>query len=343
VLIDYQNEMFEVIRSETNADLVELHVRLLAKTAKAFGLPIVLSTVGVGFGFNGPTLPSILAELDGIEPIDRSSMNAFEDDAFRAAVEATRGNRGLTTMVDREAAVIIAISYWDELERPSAAELTRARQTAVAAAAGDLAAERYVPALADRASIPAPGSAVRLVRVQIAPSRGAGAVEYLRDEVLSRFRVSDRLSRHVAGLTRHHLRLGFLVHETPLSRHHIYRYLHVCQPVEVDVSLLSVADRLATRGRGSDEAISAHLKLAGQLLAEGLDWAERPPRAPIRGDALAAALNIEPGPQLGAILAELQEAAFAAARPSAGSDRPAPGERAGQRSGPAAGAPSRLP
>ncbi|MDP9256423.1 MAG: isochorismatase family protein [Actinomycetota bacterium] len=93
VLIDFQNEMFEVIRSETSADLVELHVRLLAKTAKAFDVPIVLSTVGVGFGFNGPTLPSILSELDGIEPIDRSSMNAFEDQAFRAAVEATGRKR----------------------------------------------------------------------------------------------------------------------------------------------------------------------------------------------------------------------------------------------------------
>ena len=36
VLIDYQEEMFEAIRSETPADLVELDVRLLAKTAKAF-------------------------------------------------------------------------------------------------------------------------------------------------------------------------------------------------------------------------------------------------------------------------------------------------------------------
>src|ERR1700749_4198544 len=81
VLIDFQNEMFEVIRSETSADLVELHVRLLAKTAKAFGMPIVLSTVGVGFGFNGPTLASIQAELEDLEPIDRSSMNAFEDTA----------------------------------------------------------------------------------------------------------------------------------------------------------------------------------------------------------------------------------------------------------------------
>jgi nicotinamidase-related amidase len=93
VLIDYQNEMFEVIRSETGADLVELNVRLLAKTAKAFDMPIVLSTVGVGYGFNGPTLPSILSELDGVEPIDRSSMNAFEDTAFRQAVKATGRKR----------------------------------------------------------------------------------------------------------------------------------------------------------------------------------------------------------------------------------------------------------
>ena len=93
VLIDYQNEMVEVIRSETNADLVELHARLLAKTAKGFDVPVVLSTVGVGYGFNGPTGSSLLAELDGIEPIDRTSMNAFEDEAFRAAVEATGRKR----------------------------------------------------------------------------------------------------------------------------------------------------------------------------------------------------------------------------------------------------------
>jgi nicotinamidase-related amidase len=93
LLIDYQNEMFEVIRSETDASLVELHARLLARTARAFDMPIVLSTVGVGFGFNGPTLPSILSELEGLEPIDRSSMNAFEDDAFNAAVKATGRKR----------------------------------------------------------------------------------------------------------------------------------------------------------------------------------------------------------------------------------------------------------
>jgi nicotinamidase-related amidase len=113
VLIDYQKEMFEVIRSETNADMVELHVRLLAKTAKAFGLPIVLSTVGVGYGLNGPTLPSVLAELEGIEPIDRSSMNAFEDPVFRAAVEATGRKRliiaGLHTEICQTFATVSAL------------------------------------------------------------------------------------------------------------------------------------------------------------------------------------------------------------------------------------------
>jgi nicotinamidase-related amidase len=93
VLIDYQKEIFEVIRSETSADLVEMHVRLLARTAKAYDVPIVLTTVGVGAGFNGPTIPSILAELDGIVPIDRYSMAAFDDEAFSDAVKATGRKR----------------------------------------------------------------------------------------------------------------------------------------------------------------------------------------------------------------------------------------------------------
>jgi len=93
VLIDYQKEIFETIRSETKADLVELHVRLLARTAKAFNMPIVLSTVGVGVGINGPTQPAILGELPGVQVIDRTTMNAFEDRAFREAVKKTGRKR----------------------------------------------------------------------------------------------------------------------------------------------------------------------------------------------------------------------------------------------------------
>ena len=129
--------------------------------------------------------------------------------------------------------------------------------------------------------------------------------------VLTRLRASERLREHVAALTRHHLRLGFLVHEAPLGRRAIYRYLRSCEPVQVDVTLLSVADRLATRGRGSEEAIRRHLELAGELLGEALSWHSGRPRPPIRGDELARAIGLQPGRQLGTILMELEEASFA--------------------------------
>ena len=72
VLIDYQKEMFEVIRSETNADLVELHVRLLAKTAKAFGMPIVLRRSVSSTASKAPLFhrssPSLMASSRSIGP-----------------------------------------------------------------------------------------------------------------------------------------------------------------------------------------------------------------------------------------------------------------------------------
>ena len=129
--------------------------------------------------------------------------------------------------------------------------------------------------------------------------------------VLTRLRASDRLCEHVAALTRNHLRLGFLVHEMPVGRRAIYRYLRACEPVQVDVTLLSVADRLATRGRGSDQAIARHLELARELLGEALAWRDGRPRPPVRGDELARAVGLRPGPELGQILQELEEASFA--------------------------------
>jgi nicotinamidase-related amidase len=113
LLIDYQKEMFDSIRSETKTPLADLNVRLLAKTAKAFAIPIVLSTVGVAYKINSPTVPSIAAELSGLEPIDRSSMNAFEDRAFSEAVKKTGRKRliigGLHTEICLTFAVVQAL------------------------------------------------------------------------------------------------------------------------------------------------------------------------------------------------------------------------------------------
>jgi nicotinamidase-related amidase len=93
VLIDYQKEMFDHFRSETGTELIDLNVWQLIKAAKAFNVPIVISTVGVEMGVNGPTRPSIMAELPGITVIDRSSMNAWEDRAFHVAVKKTGRKR----------------------------------------------------------------------------------------------------------------------------------------------------------------------------------------------------------------------------------------------------------
>jgi poly(A) polymerase len=129
--------------------------------------------------------------------------------------------------------------------------------------------------------------------------------------VLERLRASERLCQQVAALTRHHLRLGFLVHQAPLDRRAIYRYLRATDPVQVDVTVLSVADRLATRGSRSEEAIAKHLELAQELLGEAFAWLQDPPRPPLRGDELARALGLRPSPQIGRILRQLEEASFA--------------------------------
>ena len=131
-------------------------------------------------------------------------------------------------------------------------------------------------------------------------------------EICARLRASDRLRQFLAGLTRNHLVLGFLVHERPLDRRMVYRYLERCEPVEVEVTLLSCADRLATRGKNADAAIAAHLELARELMAEALAWRrDGAPESPLRGDQLARELGIPPGPELGALLAQLREARFA--------------------------------
>jgi poly(A) polymerase len=131
----------------------------------------------------------------------------------------------------------------------------------------------------------------------------------------SRLRASRRLTQHLRALTLHHLRLGFLVHEAPLSRRRVYEYLRATDPVGADVTVLTIADRLSARGSGplaSEEAIEAHLALARQMLAACLDWRRDGPPAPLlRGDELAAELGIEAGPELGQLLTELGAAQYA--------------------------------
>ncbi len=133
-------------------------------------------------------------------------------------------------------------------------------------------------------------------------------------EICRRLRTSRRFSAHLQRLALHHLRLGFLVHERPLSRRRIYDYLHATDPVGADVTLLTAADRLSARGGGelaSDEMIEAHLSLVREILPAALDWhRDGPPRPPLDGDQVAAEVGLRPGPEMGRILEELRAAAY---------------------------------
>lgn len=92
LLVDYQPEVFAGLRS-ADPRVVELNARLLARAARALDIPVVLTTVGVGFGINRPTVPSLAGDLPGVRPIDRNTMDAWDDPAFRRAVRATGRRR----------------------------------------------------------------------------------------------------------------------------------------------------------------------------------------------------------------------------------------------------------
>lgn len=93
VLIDYQTEMFAGVNSIDRV-LLENNVVALAKAAKVFDLPIVLSTVGVKAGVNDDTISGLRSVLSNLESFDRSTTNAWEDVEFQSAVKAT-GRRKL--------------------------------------------------------------------------------------------------------------------------------------------------------------------------------------------------------------------------------------------------------
>jgi len=131
----------------------------------------------------------------------------------------------------------------------------------------------------------------------------------LAKQVLGRLRSSAKLRDYVAALVRHHLDAGFLVHERPLDRRTVWRYLQKTRPYSADVTLFTVADRLATRGANAGPAIEAHLDVAQTLIAAAREPAQRPL---LRGDELIRA-GVAPGPKLGTILAQLEEDRFAGA------------------------------
>ena len=93
VLIDYQPSQLATVRS-MDTDLMRKNIISTVRSALAFGLPIVHSTVNVASGQQQPTIPELAELLEDVPPIDRTGVNSWEDTDFVAAVHAT-GRRKL--------------------------------------------------------------------------------------------------------------------------------------------------------------------------------------------------------------------------------------------------------
>ncbi len=283
--------------------------RVFMELRQIVGSPAVLK--GLALMDSLSITPVVLPEVDALHGVEQSG--SHHSDAYGHTLKvidrtiALQADPGSVLGAPELAEPIAAL-----LAEPLADESTRGEALRWAALLHD-AAKPYTGA---RAVGPDEGLGPDAGHVAfIGPDDERGAD--LARAVLARLRTSERLRGHVAGLIRHRLRLGLLVHAPrPLAKRVVFDYLQTTAPVEVDVTLLSVVNRLAGPSVGhSDraaESIAAHMALARAMLTDALAWrADGSPRPLWRGDELAAALEIPEGPQLGAILRELAAAQYA--------------------------------
>jgi len=89
VLVDHQVGLMSGVRDYSTGELKH-NVVALAKAAKALNLPIVVTTTARDSMWGRPTFPELVEALPGMEIIDRSSVNAFDDARVARAIEATQ-------------------------------------------------------------------------------------------------------------------------------------------------------------------------------------------------------------------------------------------------------------
>ncbi|WP_409188554.1 hydrolase [Bradyrhizobium sp. RDM4] len=105
VIIDYQPVQVSSIQSMPKRTLVA-NITAVARTAKLFALPTVIATVNVATGRNQPTIHQISEVFPDVVPIDRTSINAWEDADFVAAVRNTGRKKLIMTALWTEVCLV---------------------------------------------------------------------------------------------------------------------------------------------------------------------------------------------------------------------------------------------
>ena len=102
LIIDYQPVQVNSIVSMDRQKLID-NIVGVAKLGRAFGLPIVHSTVNVKTGINKPPIPQIRKVLGDLPTFDRTTINAWEDVEFVKAVKAAGRKKLIITALWTEA------------------------------------------------------------------------------------------------------------------------------------------------------------------------------------------------------------------------------------------------
>ena len=87
IFLDHQPELLSGVANGDRKDLLD-NLQVLAKAARLFDVPVILTAVE-SKGFSGKIAPQLLTLFPSQTPIERSSMNAWDDPAFVAAVRNT--------------------------------------------------------------------------------------------------------------------------------------------------------------------------------------------------------------------------------------------------------------
>jgi nicotinamidase-related amidase len=103
LLVDLQAGLGFGVESMSRQTLLNNAIAL-AKTAVAFGVPVVVTT-SASKVYSGPLFPQVQAVIPDVKTIERRNMNAWEDDAARETIKATGRKRLLVAGLLTEACV----------------------------------------------------------------------------------------------------------------------------------------------------------------------------------------------------------------------------------------------
>jgi tRNA nucleotidyltransferase/poly(A) polymerase len=124
-------------------------------------------------------------------------------------------------------------------------------------------------------------------------------------DIAARLRMSKRFAEYLGTLIRQHLRLGFLIGERPLTRRALVRYRRDVSPWVFESVVVSLCDRLATRGEKTPPvSMARHYRVARSV------WtavSKAPVPQLLSGDDVMQVLGIEPGPAVGQALDAIEE------------------------------------